>query len=218
MTTLPYGDPTEWDWIPDAFSTELRNALERYGWTVLDAHETAVTVEAPGVPQDHAWYLHKPNFHGWWCYGVANEHGYCANPEWLYADAADPHEVAAAADAILLARYRSLGTWPSPKQAYATAPSVESETAWLAERRRNWATDDEPEEMREYRLRAAAALDRLALLDPGHDHYPAQAAECARELVLYDDVWGTGPSTGAAEADPRGYVRQEYATWLRADS
>lgn len=104
--------------------------------------------------------------------------------------------------------------WPTPEQAYATAPSIESETAWLAERRRNWAADDEPDEMREYRLREAAVLDRLALLNPGHDHYPAQAAEVAGELVLHDDVWGTG----AAEADPCGYARQEYAAWLRANS
>jgi hypothetical protein len=98
-----YGDPADWDAIPDAFSAALQQHLEQLGWVVFDAHDDAVIVDAPGLDEDEQWYLGRPNFHGWWCYGVAIK-GYCANPERLYVDPTDPEAIALAADKILRAR------------------------------------------------------------------------------------------------------------------
>lgn len=105
--------------------------------------------------------------------------------------------------------------WPTPELAYATAPSITSETTWVRGWLQAWEPDEEPHDIRLYRLRKAAVLDRIALRAPENPALASAAEDAAEDLVLHDHVYGsgpdTGPSTGATEADPRGYVRQEYA-------
>lgn len=100
-TNPQFGDPTEWDEIPTTWTTVFTTAIQAHGHTVTDAHESAITVDVPGLEEGHEWYIAKPNFHGMWAYGIANERGYCANPMWLDVDAADPQAVADAVHAVL---------------------------------------------------------------------------------------------------------------------
>ncbi|MFF9806357.1 hypothetical protein ACF1G5_14695 [Streptomyces coeruleorubidus] len=113
--------------------------------------------------------------------------------------------------------------WPTPEEAYALAPSVIREIGWTA-----GTAADKPfgEDLdREYWLRKAALLDRIALLDKADDiHSDAAevATETARRLIAHD-LDGKGgyhgaphrPEHPATAADPRGYVRQEYAHWAK---
>lgn len=115
------------------------------------------------------------------------------------------------------------GPWPTPEEAYANAPSVIREIGWTAQ-----TAADKPfgEDLnRDYWLRKAALLDRIALLD-AQDGIRSDAAEvateAARRLITYDrdgegDYHGAPywPEHPAADADPRGYVRQEYAHWAK---
>ena len=100
-TAADYGDPTEWDEIPDEWTQAFTAAIEAHGHTVTDAHEAAIFLDVPGLNDGHAWYLGKPTFHGMWCYGVADERGYCPNPTWLDVDATDPRAVADVVHAVL---------------------------------------------------------------------------------------------------------------------
>ncbi|MFE6815614.1 hypothetical protein [Streptomyces sp. NPDC057677] len=95
--------------------------------------------------------------------------------------------------------------WPTPEQAYAKAPSVISEIGWTAQ-----AAADRPfgtEGTREFWLRKAALLDRIALTDDTTETGDAaEAADlAARRLMDVDDA--------AVICDPRHYVRQQYALW-----
>ncbi|MEU2873506.1 hypothetical protein ABZ769_30615 [Streptomyces olivoreticuli] len=111
--------------------------------------------------------------------------------------------------------------WPTPENTYATAPDVASEIGWIA---RTTAEPDDEEMDREYDLRKAALLDRIALrTEPDEPHPNATEAAAAAALWLMDsDKWQGGgysgipyrPGSPEAEANPRGYVRQEYAAWL----
>ncbi|MGW2186593.1 hypothetical protein [Streptomyces sp. NPDC001719] len=110
--------------------------------------------------------------------------------------------------------------WPTPENAYATAPSIVSEIGWIT---RAAAEPDDEERDREYDLRKAALLDRIDLrAEPGESHPDATTAADAAALWLVDtDKWQGGysstpyqPVSPEAEANPRGYVRQEYARWL----
>lgn len=115
------------------------------------------------------------------------------------------------------------GPWPAPEEAYALAPSIIREIGWTAQ-----TAADKPFGMnlgREYWLRKAALLDRIALLDE-EDGVTGDAvevaAEAARRLIAYDrDCEGNHhgapyrPEHPATGADPRGYVRQEYAHWAK---
>ncbi|MGY1500780.1 hypothetical protein ACW4TU_30085 [Streptomyces sp. QTS52] len=118
------------------------------------------------------------------------------------------------------------GPWPTPEAAYAFAPSLVREIAWTARTAR--AVIDLPfngDDCREYWLRKAALLDRIAL----HDEQAGitgdagtAATEAARRFVDHDrDNSGghpSGPIRAAyprAAAQPRGYVRQEYAHWAK---
>ncbi|AVH97773.1 hypothetical protein C5L38_24215 [Streptomyces sp. WAC00288] len=87
--------------------------------------------------------------------------------------------------------------WPTPEQAYAEAPSIIREIGWVAQ-----AAADRPfgtEASREFWLRKAALLDRIALDD-------AKAANrAARQLMDHDDA--------TVICDLRFYVRQQYARW-----
>ncbi|MFG3346931.1 hypothetical protein ACGF1Z_17915 [Streptomyces sp. NPDC048018] len=97
--------------------------------------------------------------------------------------------------------------WPTPDQAYAKAPSIISEIGWTANAaigRPTFALLD-----REFWLRKAALLDRIAL---GDDAAPAQsdaneaADQAAQRLLEVDGVTDV--------CGPRGYVRRQYATWI----
>ncbi|MFJ9129573.1 hypothetical protein ACIRJS_36310 [Streptomyces sp. NPDC102340] len=111
--------------------------------------------------------------------------------------------------------------WPTPEKAYATAPSIVSEIGWTCARARTYARGTGAD--REYWLRKAALLDRIALTDAYSDGDASEAAvEAARQLLGVDENgdfpggphWvELGPDSSVSIADPRGYVRQEYAMW-----
>ncbi|MEV6167565.1 hypothetical protein AB0L99_04965 [Streptomyces sp. NPDC051954] len=102
------------------------------------------------------------------------------------------------------------GPWPTPEEAYALAPSIISEIGWTA---RTLATTQCYTEMdRDYYLRKAALLDRIALLDePDEPDGDTTATAEAAALHLLD--MDHAPTHAAN--DPRGYVRQEYAHWVK---
>ncbi|AZK94851.1 MULTISPECIES: hypothetical protein [Streptomyces] len=120
MTALPYGDPTQWDEIPEAWLTAFTHALQAHGHTIDDAHESAITIAAPGLDDGEEWSLVKPNFHGLWAHGIYIR-GYCPDPEWIHADAADPQAVADVVHAILTGAplkrtflNGAMGVYPAP--------------------------------------------------------------------------------------------------------
>jgi hypothetical protein len=96
--------------------------------------------------------------------------------------------------------------WPTPEQAYADAPSINSEIGWtarfLADAKCYTALG------REFYLRKAALLDRIALLDePAATGNATTTAEAAAAFLLDLDQPGV-------ICDPRAYVRQQYARAL----
>ncbi|WP_318209850.1 hypothetical protein [Streptomyces sp. SJL17-1] len=97
--------------------------------------------------------------------------------------------------------------WPTPEQAYATAPSIISEIGWVAR-----TAGDRPfgtETSREFWLRKAALLDRIALGDhvaPPISDATEDADRAARRLMEFDST--------AVICDPRHYARQQYTRWL----
>lgn len=113
--------------------------------------------------------------------------------------------------------------WPAPEQAYALAPSVVSEIGWTAQRAREALWPIHATVVREFWLRKAALLDRIALDDTTagiHTDAPEIALNAARKLLDVDrdgdgNYGGTPywPDHPEAIANPRGYVRQEYARW-----
>ncbi|MGA5351137.1 hypothetical protein ACPCJU_01835 [Streptomyces thermodiastaticus] len=115
------------------------------------------------------------------------------------------------------------GPWPTPDEAYALAPSIVREIGWTAQ-----TAADKPfghDLGREYWLRKAALLDRIALRDEedgSTSDATTVATEAARRLIAHDaggdgDYYGAPywPEHPATAADPRGYVRQEYAHWAK---
>ncbi|MFJ1651749.1 hypothetical protein ACIOC2_10090 [Streptomyces sp. NPDC088337] len=114
------------------------------------------------------------------------------------------------------------GPWPTPDEAYALAPSIIREIGWTAQ-----TAADKPfgESLdREYWLRKAALLDRIALRDEADGATGDAievATEAARRLITFDRAGEGGyhgapywPEHPATTADPRGYVRQEYAAFI----
>ncbi|MXM64804.1 hypothetical protein GR925_15465 [Streptomyces sp. HUCO-GS316] len=115
------------------------------------------------------------------------------------------------------------GPWPTAEEAYPLAPSIVREIGWTAQ-----TAADKPfgkDLDREYWLRKAALLDRIAMRDE-EDRVTGDAAEvateAARRLIAHDrdgegDYHGAPywPEHPATAADPRGYVRQEYAHWAK---
>ncbi|MFF4228996.1 hypothetical protein [Streptomyces sp. NPDC001820] len=101
-------------------------------------------------------------------------------------------------------------TWPTPDEAYALAPSIISEIGWTARTARTAADPFGQELGREFWLRKAAVLDRIALADEHanmHGDATEVAAKAAQRLTDTDDA--------AAICDPRHYVRQQYAHWAK---
>lgn len=111
------------------------------------------------------------------------------------------------------------GPWPTPEEAYANAPSIVREIGWTA----NTAADKPfGEDLdREYFLRKAAVLDRIALSRESDPDASDVAEAAAWYLIDTDRVDNHNPgrpnSPEAVNAvdDPRGYVRQEYARWSK---
>ncbi len=114
---------------------------------------------------------------------------------------------------------------PAPNAAYAGAPTIAQEICLIAE-----ASDSHPTDVstdREFRLRKAALLDRLALQEQARNGALAaadaeDAANVAAEwLVEYDVAHGglsrKGRDLVLAE-DYRDYVRTEYAAWRDAQA
>ncbi|MFF2641052.1 hypothetical protein ACFVUB_14520 [Streptomyces niveus] len=104
--------------------------------------------------------------------------------------------------------------WPSPEQAYEHAPDILSEIGWTVRA----VTDaiDMPYDsgdVREYWLRKAALLDRIALRAPGGRDSTLDANAAALYLVDTDHA-----RTPATDTDPRGYVRHQYARWSATNS
>ena len=97
--------------------------------------------------------------------------------------------------------------WPTPEQAYAKAPSIVSEIGWTA---RTIATAEcFTERDREFYLRKAALLDRIALTNEPEDLFSdaTEAAHAAALFLLDMDQPGV-------ICDPRAYVRQQYVHTL----
>ncbi|MFD9037957.1 hypothetical protein [Streptomyces bottropensis] len=97
--------------------------------------------------------------------------------------------------------------WPTPEQAYAGAPSINSEIGWISHSLADARCYTELD--REFYLRKAALLDRIALLDEpdAPDGDATQTAHAAAVFLLDTDRPG-------AICDPRAYVRQQYALTL----
>ncbi|TJZ99694.1 hypothetical protein [Actinacidiphila oryziradicis] len=105
---------------------------------------------------------------------------------------------------------------PTPDMAYASAPNIIREIGWVARTAAN-RPYDKPS-LREFWLRKAALLDRIAIKDGG-DGALTVGEHAAAVFAGYDrdHHTGTGPhGPDAIEWDPsyRPYVRQEYAAWL----
>lgn len=109
---------------------------------------------------------------------------------------------------------------PDLDLAYVGAPSVNEEIGWLGEHASGRAFGQEQD--REFLLRKAAVMDRIALKEEAA-YAPEVAAEsmetadqAALQLIEYD-VAHTGLSLKGAElitgSDHREYVRQEYRAW-----
>ncbi|MEV6057532.1 hypothetical protein [Streptomyces sp. NPDC052107] len=98
--------------------------------------------------------------------------------------------------------------WPAPEEAYALAPSIISEIGWTAR-----TAADRPfydGQNREFWLRKAALLDRIALSDEA-DTVTNDAADLAtRAAQRLMELDGT-----AIICAPRYYVRQQYSAWAK---
>ncbi|MFE7927738.1 hypothetical protein ACFU6S_03220 [Streptomyces sp. NPDC057456] len=103
--------------------------------------------------------------------------------------------------------------WPTPEDAYALAPNILREIGWTARTAR--LVVDQPfdgDDAREYFLRKASLLDRIALESERNGIHHGDATELAEAAALYL-IDTDHARTAATEADPRGYVRREYARW-----
>ncbi|MFK4068729.1 hypothetical protein [Streptomyces sp. NPDC029674] len=102
--------------------------------------------------------------------------------------------------------------WPTPEQAYKNAPSTICEIGWTCQRARSYAHQTGVD--REFWLRKAAVLDRVALAD-GINDADELALKAARRLLSIDTKYEGVPGAPDYESPEnlRGYVRQEYAYW-----
>ncbi|MFE4961664.1 hypothetical protein [Streptomyces sp. NPDC056660] len=93
----------------------------------------------------------------------------------------------------------------TPEEAYALAPSIISEIGWTARTAADRPFYDGFH--REFWLRKAALLDRIALSDETDSDAADLATRAAHRLIDLDDTGTT--------SDPRHYVRQQYAAWAK---
>lgn len=98
-------------------------------------------------------------------------------------------------------------TWPSPEAAYVSAPSIDDELDWL-NRTANASYDEGLD--RNWYLRNAAALDRIALGESPTERACPNEAEATAVLLLDLDQ-------ASREYNPRAYVRQQYALWAKQE-
>ncbi|MFE5718569.1 hypothetical protein [Streptomyces erythrochromogenes] len=97
---------------------------------------------------------------------------------------------------------------------YLNAPNLQQETEKILRLRRAGRISD-----RDWLLRHAALTDRQTLgADPADGKVQAALQRSVGQLIAFDTANGTtaGPLTTddpAWAADPRGYIRQEYAIW-----
>ncbi|WP_172382846.1 hypothetical protein [Streptomyces sp. MNP-20] len=108
--------------------------------------------------------------------------------------------------------------WPTPKAAYHTAPSIMSELGWIS--RAAGSAESSTELERDYYLRKAAVLDRMALIEESHDPRPAttDTAEAAALFLLDTDRASLHADVLVhAEDNPRRYVRRAYAAWAQQE-
>ncbi|QES42577.1 hypothetical protein DEJ49_17750 [Streptomyces venezuelae] len=100
----------------------------------------------------------------------------------------------------------------APTEAYALAPSILSEIGWTTRTVADAECFDELE--REYYLRKAALLDRIALLDEPDLFSDGDVTETALAAALMlldiDRPHLAAHLAAEGEKDPRGYVRQQY--------
>ncbi|MEV7345056.1 hypothetical protein [Streptomyces sp. NPDC093544] len=98
------------------------------------------------------------------------------------------------------------GPWATPEEAYTLAPSIVREIGWTAQ-----TAADKPfgtRLPRDFWLRKAAVLDRIALQGKANGDASEVATEAAARLMDMDDA--------AVICDPRHYVRQQYAHWIKS--
>lgn len=109
-----------------------------------------------------------------------------------------------------------------PELAYTNAPDIAAEIGWIAKQAGTPPTDALAG--RAFRLRKAAALDRIALQEEATrppdiaTEAIATAVRAAEGLAAYDAEHGTLTFRGAELADAddfRAYVREEYRVWCR---
>lgn len=93
--------------------------------------------------------------------------------------------------------------WPTAEQAYADAPAIAYEQAWTES-----TANVVPDELdRDWYLRHAALLDRIALRDePAQPDRATEEAEATALVLLDMDQAPRG-------YDARAYVRQQYTLW-----
>ncbi|WP_329128041.1 hypothetical protein OG727_17325 [Streptomyces caniferus] len=96
-------------------------------------------------------------------------------------------------------------TWPSPDEAYGVAPSITSESEWTRRTADEWADEGLD---RDWYLRHAAVLDRIALRDDRDQRTAAAEHADAAATILLD------LDQAPRSYDARAYVRQQYALWL----
>ncbi|THC52357.1 MULTISPECIES: hypothetical protein [unclassified Streptomyces] len=102
--------------------------------------------------------------------------------------------------------------YPAPEAAYALAPSILSEMRWVTNTLATAECFTALE--RDYYLRKATLLDRIALMDePAAPFGDARTAAEAAAVFLLDTDRDhlAGHVVERADRDPRGYVRQQYA-------
>ncbi len=108
---------------------------------------------------------------------------------------------------------------PSADTAYINAPTVQEETEEILRLRRAGRISD-----REWLLRHAALTDRQTLgANPADGKVQTALRTSADKLIAFDTANGMTAGPLAADnpawtADPRGYVRQEYAIWAAGNT
>ncbi|MFP3992716.1 hypothetical protein U9R90_35615 [Streptomyces sp. E11-3] len=100
--------------------------------------------------------------------------------------------------------------WPDPETAYTLAPSILSEIGWTTHAAASAECFTELD--RDYYLRKAAVLDRIALADEASG-ICGDTSETAEAAAVYLMDLDHAPVI----CGPRYYVRQQYAAWAKRE-